>query len=72
MVLWNNMLVKSIQTGLECSEAVLPISKLRLGEMPNMHPIAIVPDEFEEQLRKAGLCVKKIEGNGILVRAGEE
>lgn len=61
-ILWNNKLVKSIQTGLEISDEVISINRLRAGKMPNMHPFAIVSDEFEEQLREAGVCVEKIEG----------
>lgn len=69
-IIWNSPLVKSIQTGLEGSDAVLSISCLREGEMPIMHPFAIVPDEFEEQLRKEGFDVKMLDGNGVLVQAG--
>lgn len=72
IILWNSSLVKTIQTGLECCDAVLSISGLWAGEIPNMYPFAIVPDKFAEQLQKRGMNIEKLDGNGILVQIGRD
>lgn len=65
-VLWNDPLVKMIQTGLESTDAVVSFNDIKSGTSPNTYPFAIVPSELTQELNRE-FCVEKIDCRGILI-----
>lgn len=67
-VLWNEPLVKTIQTGLEGSDATVSLQNIKEGVLPNIYPFAIVPYEFKKMFCKTKFCIEELDNRGILVQ----
>lgn len=65
-ILWNNPLLKMIQTGLESSDEVVSLKDIQTGALPNIYPFAIIPNELTQNLGKE-FCVEKLDFRGILI-----
>lgn len=65
--LWNIPSVKSIQTGLECSDPITPENKINNGILPLMNPFAIISEKCLNALDISKLEVKTLASGGCLL-----